>query len=176
MLPPKTLRTIALNLGGRPSSRRCSGKPSRSPRSRGPSLRLSRSGRRADHRDCQPAINATDDRCGADRPPSRNCCSLAPAKSAASYAAHARANARACSVGKDRSAAVTTSRVCLPPSSFANASSHCFSYEEAQRAGIAHARPMGTRGPIMAESQATPASGSRVLGKTASVGRSWGLQ
>ena len=139
VLPPKTLRTIALNLGGRPSSRRCSGKPSRSPRSRGPSLRLSRSGRRADHRDCQPAINATDDRCGADRPPSRNCCSLAPAKSAASYAAHARANARACSVGKDRSAAVTTSRVCLPPSSFANASSHCFSYEEAQRAGIAQA-------------------------------------
>src|SRR5215831_2404860 len=38
-----------------------------------------------------------------------------------SYAAHARANARVCSLGKEPD--VTSSRVCLPPSSLTNESS-----------------------------------------------------
>jgi hypothetical protein len=43
----------------------------------------------------------------------------------ASYAAQARANARACSLGKEAEAA--SSRVCLPPSSLTNESSQCVS-------------------------------------------------
>jgi hypothetical protein len=39
----------------------------------------------------------------------------------ATYAAHARANARVCSLGKEPD--VTSSRVCLPPSSLTNESS-----------------------------------------------------
>ena len=42
----------------------------------------------------------------------------------ATSAAHARADARTCSVGRDPSADVTSSRVCLPPSSLTNESSH----------------------------------------------------
>jgi hypothetical protein len=45
----------------------------------------------------------------------------------ASYAAQARAKARACSPGKVPWADVTSSRVCLPPSSSINESSHCAS-------------------------------------------------
>src|SRR5262249_36567772 len=43
----------------------------------------------------------------------------------ASYAAQARARARACSPGKVPLADVTSSRVCLPPSSSINENSHC---------------------------------------------------
>jgi hypothetical protein len=43
------------------------------------------------------------------------------------YAAQARAKARACSPGKVPWADVTSSRVCLPPSSSINESSHCAS-------------------------------------------------
>jgi len=48
-------------------------------------------------------------------------------RSVASYAAHARANASVCSLGKDPLADVTSSRVCLPPSSLTNESSQCVS-------------------------------------------------
>ena len=43
------------------------------------------------------------------------------------YAAQARAKARACSPGKVPLADVTSSRVCLPPSSSINENSHCAS-------------------------------------------------
>jgi hypothetical protein len=47
-----------------------------------------------------------------------------------SYAAHARANARVCSLGKEPD--VTSSRVCLPPSSLTNESSQyvCGAFEK----------------------------------------------
>jgi hypothetical protein len=48
-------------------------------------------------------------------------------RSVASYAAHARANASVCSLGKDPLADVTSSRVCLPPYSLTNESSQCVS-------------------------------------------------
>src|SRR5262245_22015844 len=47
--------------------------------------------------------------------------STASSWAAPGYAAHARANARVCSLGKDPD--VSSSRVCLPPSSLTNESS-----------------------------------------------------